>query len=161
MTDQPNEPPMHTDDLNYPETLRLTLADAESMFEEALETAEAIDTGEAGQPVATRAFRDVDDLRVLLTDRRLEVLRAIYEEPPDSISALAERLDRSYSAVYEDVEILAEHDVVNFRKGPRGAKQPYVPYDTIRVDIPLVGAPVTVSSMPSGSAQREVHDALE
>lgn len=158
MADEHDEPTMPAADLNYPETLRLTLSDAESMFENALETAEEINSGGPIQPEGIRAFQDIDDLRVLLTDRRLEVLRAIHDDPPKSISALADRLGRAYSVVHEDVTILAEHHVVHFREGPRGAKQPYVPYEMISVDIPLVGSPVIASSMSSDSAQNVDQD---
>lgn len=161
MTDEPDEPPMRTEQLEYPETLRLTLSDAKSMFDEALTVADAFEGGEDVAPVATRAFQDIDDIRVLLTDRRLEVLRAIHDEPPDSISDLADRLGRPYSVVHEDVAILAEHDIVLFQDGPRGAKQPYIPYETIRVDIPLVGSPVTAASIgppPAREGQRDTNE---
>lgn len=143
MTDHADEPPIRTEGLTYPETLLLTLGDAESMFDEALATAEAVEEGKDVEPVATRVFQDIADLRSLLTDRRLEVLRAIHESPPDSISSLAERLDRSYSVVHGDVEVLADHDIVHVRDGPRGEKQPYVPYETIRIEVPLVGPPLS------------------
>lgn len=143
MTDDMDEPRIRTEKLAYPETLRLTLGNAESMFDDALETAEAIDNAEEVEPVATRAFQDVADLRSLLTDRRLEVLRSIHENPPESISSLAERLDRAYSVVHEDVQVLAGHHIVHLRDGPGRAKQPYVPYANIRIELPLVGSPVT------------------
>ena len=158
MTKHTDEPPMRTDDLNYPETLRLTLRDAASMFDEALDTAAAIENGEDVQPEATRAFQDINDLRELLTDRRIAILRSIYEQPADSISALADRLDRTYSLVHDDVTILAKHDIVQFRDGPRGAKQLYVPYETIRVDIPLVGSPVTADTLDIDQDAREGPD---
>ena len=156
MTDNSDEPSMRAQELNYPKTLRLTLSDAESMFNQALTTASAFESRKDECPEATRAFQDIADLRELLTDRRLEVLRSIYETPPESISALAERLDRSYSLVHKDVEILADHDIVYFREGERGSKQPYIPYEIIRVDIPLVGSSVTASSLESGQGQKLV-----
>jgi predicted transcriptional regulator len=147
MTEEQTEPTIDAAELNYPSSLRLTLSDANSMFEEARELAEAFERGEETEREATRAFRDINDLRELLTDRRIEILRSIAESPPDSISDLAGRLDRTYSLVHDDVAILAEHDIVHFREGSRRAKQPYIPYETIRVDIPLVGTPVTAQSI--------------
>jgi len=134
-----DEPAVRTEDLNYPETLRLTVADADSMFDDALAAAATADAGEQAPSEATRAFQRVSDLRKLLTDRRVEVLGSIHDESPASISELADRLDRQYSVVNEDVRILADYDIVHFREGDRGAKRPYVPYDSIRVDIPLLG----------------------
>jgi predicted transcriptional regulator len=125
--------------LDYPKTLRFTLATGEEQFDAAIADAEAAESGEEVGTEAVRAFDSVADLRALLTDRRLQVLRSIHEEPPDSISALADRLDRPYAVVHEDVHTLASHDVVRFTDGPRGAKRPFVPYESVRVDVPLVG----------------------
>lgn len=160
MTDANDEPTIETEELNYPETLRLTLADADSMFDEALTSVEDVERGREHQPEAIRAYKSVDDLRRLITDRRLEVLRAIYENPPDSISDLATRLDRAYAVVHEDIQILAEHGIIEFRQGARGAKQPHVPYEIIRVDIPLVGPSVIASSMESAPAT-DSHEHLD
>lgn len=142
MTDDMDESPIRSEELAYPETLRLTLGDAEAMFDDALATARAIDADDDVEPVATRAFQNVADLRSLLTDRRLEVLRSIHENPPESISSLAERLDRAYSVVHGDVQMLAGYHIVHLQDGPGQAKQPYVPYANIRLELPLVGSPV-------------------
>ena len=61
-------------------------------------------------------------------------------EPAASISQLAERLDRSYSVVHEDVEVLAEYGIVEFRRDGK-SKQPFVPYETIEFDV-TIRAPV-------------------
>lgn len=134
-----NEPHDGGSSTDYPTTLRFTLATGDEQFDAAIVDAEAADSGEPVGAEAVRAFDSLADLRELLTDRRLEALRSIHEDPPASISALATRLDRPYAVVHEDVQTLATHDVVQFRDGPRGAKRPYVPYESVRVDVPLVG----------------------
>jgi predicted transcriptional regulator len=133
----------HTDpapeELNYPDTLRVTIASARDAFDEALEAAEAAEEGEQTDAVA--AFESAEGIRRLLTDRRLELLRSLMGEPARSITELADRLDRSYSVVHDDIEILAEHGIVEFRRCGQ-SKQPFVPYGTIEFDV-TIRAPLT------------------
>ena len=140
MTDS-NEAPTRDEQLDYPETLRFTLSTGDEQFDAAVADVQAAESGSGGvASEAVRAFESLADLRALLTDRRLEALRSIHGDPPDSISDLARRLDRPYAVVHEDVQTLAKHDVVHFAEGPRGAKRPFVPYDSVRVEVPLVGS---------------------
>lgn len=125
--------------IDFPDSLRFTLASASELFDAAVADADAAETGGETASEAIRAFESIADLRELLTERRLAVLRSVHEEPPESISALSDRLDRPYAVVHDDVQTLAAHDVVRFEDGPRGAKRPFVPYESIRVDVPLVG----------------------
>lgn len=118
----------------YPETLRITVGTVETAFEAA--TAQLDSNGPSEE--AVRVFDSVADVRQLLTDRRLEVMRSIMTAPPDSISDLADRLGRNYSEVHSDIHVLADHDIVYFDTDGR-AKQPVIPYERVRVDIEVVG----------------------
>jgi predicted transcriptional regulator len=126
-------------ELNYPETLRLTLASADEAFESALDAASATD--ESGQTDAVVSFNSIDGLRQLLTDRRLELVRSLMGDPAESITALADRLDRTYSAVHDDVEVLADHGIVKFRESDQ-SRGPFVPYERIEFDV-TISAPAT------------------
>jgi predicted transcriptional regulator len=139
----PNDNPTdHTDsalglrpeDLNYPETLRITISSGEDAFTDALDAAAAAEAGE--QTDAVVSFETTEGIRRLLTDRRLELLESLMGAPAASISALADRLDRSYSAVHDDVEMLAEYSIVEFRQQGQ-SKQPFVPYETIEFDVTI------------------------
>ena len=124
---QPTDPA--PEDVNDPDTLRITIESAEEAFDA------AIDDLEEGEPTdAVVSFETAEGIRKLLTDRRLELLRSLMGEPARSISELAGRLDRSYSAVHEDVEVLAEYGVVEFRQQGQ-SKQPFVPYETVEFDV--------------------------
>ncbi|NGM71364.1 transcriptional regulator [Natronolimnobius sp. AArcel1] len=132
----------HTDpapeEMNFPETLRITIASAEDAFDDAVTAAGAAEDGE--QTDAVVSFENVEGIRKMLTDRRFELLRSLMGAPAESISALATRLDRSYSVVHDDVEVLAEYGIIQFRQ--KGAsKQPFVPYETIEFDV-TVRAPI-------------------
>ena len=134
----------HTDrpapeEMNFPDTLRITIASAEEAFDEAVMAAGAAEDG--GQRDAVVSFETAAGIRKLLTDRRLELLRSLMGRPAESITELADRLERSYSAVHEDVEILAEYGIVQYREAGQ-SKQPFVPYETIEFDV-TIRAPLT------------------
>ena len=118
---------------SYPETLRITVGSVASMVDAAVAQLD----GDGPAEEAVRAFDSVADIRQLLTDRRLELMRSIMTAPPDSISDLADRLGRNYSDVHGDVEALADHDIVYFDTDGR-AKRPVIPYERVRVDIEVV-----------------------
>lgn len=68
------------------------------------------------QTEAVVSFETAEGIRRLLTEHRLELLRSLMGAPAGSITDLAERLDRSYAVVHDDVEILAEYGIVKFRQ---------------------------------------------
>ena len=118
----------------YPEMLRITVGSVETAFEAA--TAQLDSNGPSEE--AVRVFDSVADIRQLLTDRRLELMRSIMTAPPDSITDLADRLGRNYSDVHSDVTVLVDHDIVYFDTDGR-AKRPVIPYERVRIDIEVVG----------------------
>ncbi|WP_157512811.1 hypothetical protein [Halapricum sp. CBA1109] len=124
---------------NYPETLRITVEDVDQMFDDAIEQLDE----DSPTDEAVRSFEQIGDIRALLTDRRVEVMRTIMNQDPDSISDLADQLDRNYSDIHADVEVLANHHIVYFEtEGQR--KRPVIPYERIRLDVE-VAADVTDS----------------
>lgn len=90
-----------------------------------------VDGVEAGEDAAVaRIELGPDTLRRVLTPRRLELIRTIMETSPASINELADRVDRSYPVVYEDVELFADVGIVVMQRDGRG-KRPVIPYDRI------------------------------
>ncbi|WP_132061043.1 HVO_A0114 family putative DNA-binding protein [Halorussus amylolyticus] len=118
----------------YPSVLRITSDSEESHRNGALDRLERWEAGEDVPHVIN--FQNPSDLRALLTDRRVELLRSIMAEQPDSIRQLAERLDRDVKTVHTDLGVLAEYDIVHFEQAGR-AKRPFVPYDTIEVSLEI------------------------
>jgi predicted transcriptional regulator len=135
------------DEIEYPSTLRITSLPAERAQAAALERAERWEEGEEVPHVVN--FEDRARLRQLLTERRMELLEAVMEHPPESIRALADRLDRDVHDVHDDLHLLAEYDIVHFEEAGR-AKQPYVPYDTVRIEVEF-GLPRGEESGPTAS----------
>ena len=112
----------------YPSVLRITSEPDDEHRRDALDRLERFEAGEAVPHVLN--VQNPSDLRALLTDRRLELLRSVMSERPDSIRQLAERVDRDVKSVHNDLQILADYDIVHFEQSGR-AKRPFVPYDSI------------------------------
>lgn len=119
---------------DYPSVLRITSRSEQQHRQDALDRIERWETGEAVPHVIN--FQNPSDLRALLTDRRIELLRSIMGDLPDSIRQLAERLERDVKSVHDDLQVLAEYDIVHFKQAGR-AKRPFVPYDTIEVNLEI------------------------
>jgi len=120
------------DEVEYPTVLRITSKPFEDHKESALDRAERWEQGEEVPHVVN--FEDRSRLCKLLSDRRMELLEAVMEHPPESIRALADRLDRDVHDVHDDLHLLAEYDIIHFEEDGR-AKKPYVPYDTVRIEV--------------------------
>jgi predicted transcriptional regulator len=63
---------------------------------------------------------------------RLELLRAVHENPAPSVKSLAERLGRDYKRVHEDVEALTASGLLRREAGCVSA-----PYDAITAEMRL------------------------
>lgn len=132
--DDPLPDDVTPEDVDFPAVLEITLATPGEAFDEAVAAAEAAEEG-APRP-ARVSFATAGELRRILTDRRLELLRSLLREPAESISALADRLDRQYGPVHDDVDLLAEYGIVHYREAGQ-AKQPFVPYERIEFGVTL------------------------
>lgn len=118
----------------YPSVLRITSNPERKHREDALARLERWEAGEEVSHVVN--FQNPSDLRALLTDRRIELLRSVMAERPDSIRQLADRLERDVKSVHDDLQVLAEYDVVRFEQRGR-AKRPFVPYERIEVTLEI------------------------
>ena len=126
------------DSEDSPSMLRITSDSEQAHRQDALDR---LDRWQAGEEIPhVINFQNPSDLRALLTDRRVELLRSIMTERPDSIRQLAERLDRDVKSIHDDLQVLADYDIVHFEQAGR-AKRPFVPYDTIEVSLEISTRP--------------------
>jgi predicted transcriptional regulator len=134
-------------DRPHPDVLRVTVESFDEMQEDTLDTVEAVSEGE--QQPAVVSFRTVGELRKILTDRRIELLRALIatDDAAESISALAAALNRDYRTVHDDVSLLADYGLVFIIEDGQ-SKRPYLPYDRIHLDVELVGSPAGEDRAP-------------
>lgn len=135
-----HEPP---EDIEYPSTLRITSKPFAESREGALDRIARWEEGEEVPHVVN--FQDASRLQRVLTPRRLELVESLMGESAESIRALAERLDRDVRQVHDDVELLNEYRIVHLREED-GAKKPFVPYETVRIEVELETSDETVSA---------------
>ncbi|MFZ0660168.1 MAG: hypothetical protein WBE78_02335 [Candidatus Binataceae bacterium] len=103
------------------------------------ETLRRVEGGDLRPQGSGLYFETVDELRRILTDKRLELLLAIARHHPASIHELAGLVKRDYKNVSTDVTLLGRLGLVTLktRAGNGRAQAPSVPYDEIRVTIDL------------------------
>lgn len=132
-------------DRPYPALLRVTVESFETIQEDTLDTVEKIADGES-QP-AVVSFATVGNLRKILTNRRIELLQYLIDidGAAESITAVANELERDYRTVHDDVSLLADHGLL-FIIDDGQSKRPYVPYERIHLDVELAGLSAGESS---------------
>ena len=86
-------------------------ADVEAFFCRGRELARLADAGEPIPELTVISFGDPAELLAVITPARIELLRAIREQP-DSITKLAQRVNRDRAAVARDIKLLASFGLV-------------------------------------------------
>jgi predicted transcriptional regulator len=140
---------LDVDDVDWPATIRLTVASPEQAVDDLQAAASEIEAGGSAEE-AVRAFPSVGDLRRVLTDRRLDIVQQLMQAPAPSISALADRLDRSYAVVHDDVDVLVDAGIVH-REENAGSQALIVPYEHVVVDV-RIGAEAVGGEESSAAA---------
>jgi predicted transcriptional regulator len=121
-------------------TLHITVGKRDDLRKETLQFVRDTDSGTDTEDSAVLQFGTYDDLVDNLTPRRLELVKTIARERPESMRKAARLVDRDVSDVHGDLKRLEVLGVIELEEGgPGGAIQPVVPYDGIEmhVDYPL------------------------
>ena len=116
--------------------LQITSVPWEAWKEESTEAIRQVEEDEATGHEARLNFQDPTQIQRILTPRRLELLRSVMTDTPESIRGLADRLDRNVSDVHDDVQLLAEYNIIQLESAGR-AKRPVVPYGEIVIEVRL------------------------
>jgi len=74
------------------------------------------------------------EMAKFLTPKRLEILTEIKSNPGKSIKELAEKLNRDYKNVYDDVRALSQFDLVKLMKSGK-SRVPWLPADIIEISV--------------------------
>ena len=103
------------------------------------ETIEAMRSVERGKKVAPKpheiVFSDFMALRSFLTPKRLELIRLIRKHAPSSIAELARVAKRDFARVYQDVQMLAEAEIIDMPRRSKGEKTKLEVAEEIRLEI--------------------------
>lgn len=140
-------------------TLKITIQNKTELRDEALESVRAAESGSTEQTenaaeTTTVAFPSYDVLTKHLTPTRLELLQAIAEHEPESVSSAADIVDRDVGDVSRDIQRLDAIGVLEVEEsGPGKPTKPIVPYDRIEihVDYPLVDVGTETDESPASA----------
>ena len=123
-------------------TLKVTVGERDHLDERTRRRIEAARGGtdiDDDQP--TLNFGSYAELSRLLSPKNLELLQAVAEHDPESISEAAELVDRDYKQVHRNLSELESIGVIEFEGGGSGqAKKPLLTYDGLEIDIPFAGS---------------------
>jgi len=108
--------------------------DDEDPVEEAMK---ALDRDEEPEPSYGLTLGSEDRLKQVLSDKNVELIRAIARKEPESIRELARLVERDVRQVHDAVKGLETLGLVELKEEAR-SKKPTVWYDSISVDIPVV-----------------------
>lgn len=79
-------------------------------------------------------FENVAALRAFITPRRIELIRAIHHQKPESAYELAKLVDRDVKSVMTDLGVLESLGLVELQKEAEKI-HPLVEYDAVQVEI--------------------------
>lgn len=118
----------------YPSVLRITSEPEDAHRQDTLDRLERWRKGEEVPQVVN--FENPANLLAILTDLRIDILKFILIEEPDSICRVADRFNLDIESVRDDIQVLTGHDIVHIEQNDR-ERRPFVPYDSIEIDVNL------------------------
>jgi predicted transcriptional regulator len=101
------------------------------------ETWKSVESGKRVRKEDGIYFESIDDMRSVLTNNRLAILKVIRENKPQSIYELSKMLGRNLKNVNEDLKLLAEIGLVTLEATKKDRKRimPHVDYAKITLEI--------------------------
>lgn len=102
-------------------TKKIVIQSMTDLHKEMLKHARAIEGGRALKPMRGEYFESLEAVRHILTDRRLDLWRTIRDQEPESITELTQLVNRKFSDVHKDLNLLIAVGLVTLRK-PKGTK---------------------------------------
>jgi predicted transcriptional regulator len=119
--------------------LRIGIRSASDRSKSLRETMRRVALGERTQQEPVLYFENIDELRQVLTEKRLELLTEIVRHRPASVHQLAVLAGRDYKNVATDVALLERLGLISLRTqtGKGRAQAPSVPYDKIQLTVDL------------------------
>lgn len=121
-------------------TLHITVKSEEEFLDSTQTAVETLASGESVDRPNELAFPSVEALFREFTPKKIELLGAVADAHPESITQAAEIVERDVKNVHQNLVELAQLDVIEFVDEGR-AKRPIAHYDSLRIEVPFVDAP--------------------
>jgi predicted transcriptional regulator len=119
--------------------IKISIKSDEDIFKEVKRVWEKIEKGGKVKKHEGISFESIDDMRKVLTEERLKILKTIKKEHPQSIYELAKMIHRDIKNTFDDVQFLAQAGLVELRKTKNGREKttPHVNYNRILLEIQI------------------------
>ena len=121
-------------------TLKIGIASYNSMKERTLEIARGRHKPSKDDPSVW--FTSVESFAKVLSERNRELLALIAKEKPASLTELAALSGRNKSNLSRTLKTMSKYGLVELTDGQRGKMIPRVPYDRVKLDLPLTSLPL-------------------
>ena len=117
--------------------IKIGIRTREEAFKDAKEVMKRLSSGEKVKRQTGVYFENLDAMRRVLTEKRLEILHTIKERHPSSVYELSKILGRDLTNVIDDLNYLKELELVELSKSKkeRGKTIPTVDYEKIKLEI--------------------------
>jgi predicted transcriptional regulator len=116
--------------------IKIEIRSLDNALKEAGEVFEKLSKGETVQKKTAIYFNNLKEMRKVLTEKRLELLKAIKDKKPASVYELARMVNRDIKNVLQDLSYLQELGLVEITE-TRDKKIPHVGYDKIALEVAI------------------------
>jgi len=119
--------------------IKISIKSDEELFQEVKDVWEKVEKGEKVKKHEGISFDSLEDMRKILTVKRLKILKTIKKHHPSSIYELAKILNRDIKNTFDDVKFLAQAGLIELKRVQEGREKttPLVNYDKILLEIPV------------------------
>jgi len=116
--------------------IRIEIRTLDSALREAAESFEKISQRKKVSKKTAIYFSNIKDLRKVLTEKRLELLKTIKDRKPSSVYELARMVDRDLKNVLQDVGYLHDIGMIDLAES-EDKKVPTVGYDVLSLEVAI------------------------
>ncbi len=117
--------------------IKIGIKPEEELFQDFKEIFQKVQRGEKVDKKEGIFFENINALRAFITPKRIELIRVIHHQKPESAYELAKMVDRDIKSVMTDLTVLESLGLLELRKEeePREKIRPLVDYDSLQVEI--------------------------
>lgn len=101
----------------------IEITDKQKIYHEFKTMAAAVMRGEKVRPKEVISFANIEVFRRFFTENRLNLLKVIKKEKPESIYTLAKLVKRDFKNVHQDLQILKDFGLVELTKDQKNKKR--------------------------------------
>jgi len=119
--------------------IKLTIKERKNVLNEFTKTLAKARKGEMPVPHEEVSFQNIDTLRKVITEKRMELLHVIKQHAPESIYELAKIVGRDLKSVNTDITVLVDLGLVSLERlhEERKKTKPRVEFDRLNVEIAI------------------------